>query len=547
MTAEGRIDRYELRGLLGRGGMGEVWRAWDPALGREVALKLLLRGHVRADLSERFRREAEALARVQHPHVIRVHDAGVHAGRAYLVLELIQGASLEDSLQRGPLDPRAAVALVAKLADALQAVHEAGLLHRDVKPDNVLLRPDGEPLLTDFGLALHAGDARLTQSGAFVGTPGYLPPEQAAGTRDGAGVPSDVYALGAVLYACLTGQPPHGALDAVQLLLAAERLPPPPSTRVATLPPALDAICLRCLQPDPGARFASMAELSRALRALDVSPIASSPAPRGRARVALGAVGLLALVAGGGWLLGPPAIERGAEGGVEVEPIPDVKAPEGGEPESPAPVAPDAAKTDPSDPPKPAWANAEAAASAGHFDLYAGRPHAALLALEFAFAGELEPWKRVEAGSDLVHALASLSREEVMQDLDSARARIARATALHARLSEEFASLDDPALATAATIHLQDNGEKFLRAGQIRLRFAEGHEEQALAELSELQARYRNSGWLVGQRIEYLSSLGRQAEALEAAQDYAESNPESSLVPKLLEAAAEAARKAGAR
>jgi len=170
-------------------------------------------------------------------------------------MELIQGASLQDSLGRGRLDPRTAAALVAKLADALQAVHEVGLLHRDIKPDNVLLRPDGDPLLTDFGLALHAADERLTRTGAFVGTPGYLPPEQAAGDRERVGVPSDVYALGAVLYACLTGEPPHGSLDMVQALLAAERLPEPPSSKVDGLPAELDAICLRCLQPDPRARY----------------------------------------------------------------------------------------------------------------------------------------------------------------------------------------------------------------------------------------------------------------------------------------------------
>jgi len=537
VNTQGRIDRYELRGLLGRGGMGEVWRAWDPTLGREVALKLLLRGRVRADLSERFRREAEALARVQHPHVIRIHDAGVHTGRPYLVMELVQGASLQDSLTRGPLDPRAAVALVAKLADALGAVHAAGLLHRDVKPDNVLLRPDGDPLLTDFGLALHAGDARLTQSGAFVGTPGYLPPEQVRGMRDGAGVSSDVYALGAVLYACLTGQPPHGELDPVQLLLAAERLPPPPSTRVASLPPALDAICLRCLQPDPAARFANMSELSRALRGVDLSPRASSPASRARAAVACAAVGLVAVVAGGVWLRAPsPELPSEDAGGVEVPSAPGPEAPETGEPARGA-VTTDAAETSSSDPQEPRWSSAEAAAHAGQFDLANERVEEALAALEFAFAGELEPWKRVEVGTDLVHALAALSLEAVQKDLDRARARIARATALEAQLEEEFRNLPDPALATAATIHLQDNGEKFLRMGQIRLRFAEGHEEQALAELAEMQEHHRNSGLLVVERLGYLRSLGRQAEALEAAQAYARVYPRSAITPKLLKEA----------
>jgi len=204
------IGPYAIEGELARGGVGVVYRARDPGLGRDVAVKLLHAGRGAApNLRRRFQREAEALARLSHPHVVAVHAAGEAAGCPYLVMDLVPGASLQDRLDReGPLPVREAVGLAAKIARALEAVHAAGLLHRDVKPANVLLRAgDRAPLLTDFGLAkdLDSSQTRLSKTGRFLGTPGFWPPEQARGRLSETGPAADVYALGATLYALLTG------------------------------------------------------------------------------------------------------------------------------------------------------------------------------------------------------------------------------------------------------------------------------------------------------------------------------------------------------
>ncbi|MGE0708000.1 MAG: serine/threonine-protein kinase [Planctomycetota bacterium] len=293
------IGSYELLAELGRGGMGVVYRARDRRTGREVALKLLL-GQRGASEPARRRTaiEVAALTRLHHPHLVAALDAGEEHGAPWLALELIEGASLEERLRRqGPLPLDAALRLGRELAEALASVHAEGLLHRDLKPENVLLRErDGAALLTDFGLALdlEASYTRLTQTGRFLGTPGYWSPEQARGDVHSFSPATDIYGLGAVLYAALTGGPPVQGESLAQFLEPAsfQRVAPPRQAR-PEVPVWLSALCMRCLSPAPEARPASAAEVARAL--------AAGGAPRGRR---LGAVGLLAagvLLALAGW------------------------------------------------------------------------------------------------------------------------------------------------------------------------------------------------------------------------------------------------------
>ena len=342
-----KVGEYELLEQLGQGGMGAVWRARGPD-GREVALKLLRGAGAPAATRIRFGREARVLTRLRHPHVVQVFDAGVAGETPYLALELVPGgASLQARLDKwGPFPPAEAVAIARRLAGALDHVHGQGLLHRDLKPANVLLRPDGQPLLTDFGLArdLLLPDG-LTVSGQQLGTPGYWSPEQARGEVQRIGPRSDLYGLGAVLYALLTGEPPHGAPETIQAVLAAaERLPPPPSSRRPGLDPALDALCLRCLAVEPEARLGSARELEEALAAWEAARAGGVVGPR-RGGLVGGAVAALVLAAGAlGWLLlvagGPPAAPR--------QPLPASPTPAPGEPgPAPAPAPPSPAPPSP--------------------------------------------------------------------------------------------------------------------------------------------------------------------------------------------------------
>ncbi|MCA8921859.1 MAG: protein kinase [Planctomycetes bacterium] len=291
-----RIGPYRIQRELGRGGMGVVYAAVDPA-GREVALKVLpTRGADPARL-ERFKLECEALGRLSHPNVIGVHSAGEADGYVFYTMALVAGGSLAERVaQRGPLGPAATVALGIALCDALEAAHGIGVLHRDLKPENVLFGPQDQPLLADFGLARSMlADAELTRSGAFLGTPGYMAPEQARGDRHGQGSPTDVYGLGGTLYFALTGQPPIQGESLAQLLLnTQEQSPQRPSKLNPAVPPGLDAVCLRCLSKDPQQRFPTPAALRGALAAA----LAAGGTGRGRrGMLAAGAASLLALAA----------------------------------------------------------------------------------------------------------------------------------------------------------------------------------------------------------------------------------------------------------
>ena len=277
-----RVGPYLLEGELGRGAMGVVYRA---RRGQEppVALKLIL-DLGDPDALERFRREAHGACRFDHPHLVRVLDFGVEGGRPYLVLGLLEGPSLQEVLRVGPLPISDALAWARSLAGGLAHAHACGVLHRDVKPENVILTEQG-PVLTDFGLAKLALDRQsLTQTGQVLGTPAYMAPEQAFGARAQIGAPSDVYGLGALLYALLCGLPPFRGSSALAILSqVTEEQPAPPSSLRAEVSPALDALVLRCLEKDPQARFPDMQSLAEALDALLEATPEAAPAPGARA------------------------------------------------------------------------------------------------------------------------------------------------------------------------------------------------------------------------------------------------------------------------
>jgi serine/threonine protein kinase/WD40 repeat protein len=259
------VPGYEVLGVLGQGGMGVVYKARQVGLNRFVALKVLLGGaHAGGDERARFRREAEAIARLHHSNVVRIYEVGEHAGLSYFSMELCAGGSLEQRLAGGPLPPPEAARLAATLARAVHAAHEAGVIHRDLKPANVLLADDGTPRITDFGLAKRLDAAtELTASGVVLGTPSYMAPEQAGGRAREVGPAADVYALGAILYACLTGRPPFQAATPINTVLQVLADPPvPPSRLRRQVPAALETICLKCLAKDPRHRYPSAAALA---------------------------------------------------------------------------------------------------------------------------------------------------------------------------------------------------------------------------------------------------------------------------------------------
>src|SRR2546429_4995008 len=256
--------RYRLDERIAGGGMGDVWRGTDEVLGRTVAVKILLPALLEeAGFAERFRGEARTMATINHPGVVDVHDYGSENGTAFLVMEYVEGDALSRTLSRvGRLTPARTMALVAQAADALHAAHDKGIVHRDVKPGNLLVRPNGTLVLTDFGIARSAMVGQLTQAGAVLGTASYISPEQAAGKV--ATPLSDVYALGVVAYQCLAGRRPFEGDNPLQIAMRHVRDQPAPLP--GDIPPAGRTVVDRALAKDPSARYPSAAAFGQIAR-----------------------------------------------------------------------------------------------------------------------------------------------------------------------------------------------------------------------------------------------------------------------------------------
>jgi serine/threonine-protein kinase len=286
------VGDYELQQEIGRGGMGVVYRAFQDSLQRTVALKMIPNAAFAAsqDLA-RLRAEALAAARLSHPNIVPVYEVGEHNGQPWFSMRFIEGTTLSQRLMKGPMAPREAVSLLIPIVDAIGAAHRAGVLHRDLKPSNIIIDADGTPFVTDFGLAkrvsvdnesiLATGIAseltNLTQSGAILGTPAWMSPEQAAGQTDSIDIATDIYGLGAVLFAMLTGRPPFQAaspLDTVLMVIEQD----PPNLRMLNraVDSDLEMVVMKCLQKPQDLRYSSTAALSADLRAwLNNEPVSA--------------------------------------------------------------------------------------------------------------------------------------------------------------------------------------------------------------------------------------------------------------------------------
>jgi serine/threonine protein kinase, bacterial len=269
------FGRYRLIELLGRGGMGEVWRAHDTDTDRIVAIKLLpAHFSENEDFQRRFRREAHAAARLNTPHVIPIHNYGEIDGRLYVDMRLIEGSDLQAVLAKGPMEPARAVRIIEGVALALHAAHKVGLLHRDVKPSNILLDENDFAYLIDFGIARAADETRLTKSGNAIGTFQYIAPERLE-SRAGEDARADIYSLACVLYECLTGQPPFDEDSMARLVAAHLNTPPPkPSTTQPNVPAQIDPVIATGMAKDPDNRYATTVDLADAARDAITTPLA---------------------------------------------------------------------------------------------------------------------------------------------------------------------------------------------------------------------------------------------------------------------------------
>jgi len=312
----GELGDYELLEEVGRGGQGVVFRARQKSLNRTVALKVISLGQwaSKAHL-KRFRLEAEAAARLEHPSIVPIHEVGERDGSCYFSMKFVEGGQLDEAARRQPMPIRGAVELIAKVARTVHYAHDHGILHRDIKPGNILLDAKGEPHLTDFGLArLVESESSVTQTLDVLGTPSYMAPEQAVGNNAAVSSATDVYGLGAVLYQLLTRQPPFAGgatYETIKLLLDTE--PRQPRLLNPKIDRDLSTICLKCLEKDPKRRYASALALAEDLeRWLKHEPIQARRTgvlARGRKWVrrnpssALLAASLIALAVTAGWIV----------------------------------------------------------------------------------------------------------------------------------------------------------------------------------------------------------------------------------------------------
>ena len=274
-----QFGEYELLEEIGRGGMGIVYRAVQKSLQRVVAVKMLLRRDLasQADLS-RFRSEAEAAAQLDHPGIVSIFEVGEHDGHPFYSMRYIEGTTLSKRLEAGPIPPREGARILLRVAEAVQAAHARGVLHRDLKPSNILIDLAGKPHVSDFGLAKRLeGNQTMTHTGAILGTPCYMSPEQAAGSRGDVGPVSDVWSLGAILYQVLVDRPPFQASSPMATLLAVLEVDPPlPRSINGQVNRDLEMIALKTLQKPQDLRYASAADLANDLRAFLASePIAA--------------------------------------------------------------------------------------------------------------------------------------------------------------------------------------------------------------------------------------------------------------------------------